>query len=89
MDPRLYYLIDLIENVQRDFAKHILSISSLSYPERLAILDLGLLELRRLRFDLINYFLVFNHLTYFNPIQVFAIYTPAERFRSELPDRQN
>jgi hypothetical protein len=54
--PDFIYLIDMIENVQRNFTKRISSIASLSYPERLAILDLDLLELRRLRFDLIYYF---------------------------------
>jgi hypothetical protein len=54
-NPDFIYLIDLIENVQRNFTKRISSIASLSYPERLAILDLDLLELRRLRFYLISY----------------------------------
>jgi hypothetical protein len=46
VEPRLYiYLIDLIENVKRIFAKRMPSISSLSCPERFAILDLDLLEL--------------------------------------------
>jgi hypothetical protein len=84
-NPDFIYLIDLIENVQRNFTKRIPSIASLSYPERLAILDLDLLELRRLRFDLIYYFKVFNHLTPFNPTEVFTIYTPEARSRSELP----
>jgi hypothetical protein len=72
-------LIDLIENVQRHFVKRITSVASFSCLDRLVILDLDLLELRRLRFDLIYYMKVFNHLTPFNPTEVFTIYTPAAR----------
>jgi hypothetical protein len=81
-NPNLIHLIDLIENVQRNFTKRIPSISSLSYAERLAILDLELLELRRLRFDLIYYYKIMNHLTPFDPHDVFIIYTPEARSRS-------
>jgi ribonuclease P/MRP protein subunit RPP40 len=49
-NPNFIHLIDLIENVQRNFSKRIPSLSSLPYAERLALLDLKLLELRRLRF---------------------------------------
>jgi hypothetical protein len=81
-NPHLIHLTDLIENVQRNFSKRIPSLSSLSYPERLALLDLEPLELRRLRFDLIYYFKVFNHLTPFDPDDVFLIYTPIDSSRS-------
>jgi hypothetical protein len=36
-NPSFIYLIDVIENVQRNFSKRIQSISSLSYLERLAV----------------------------------------------------
>jgi hypothetical protein len=55
-NPSFNFLIDLIENVQRNFSKRIPSLSSLPYSERLALLDLESLELRRLRFDLIYFF---------------------------------
>jgi hypothetical protein len=84
-NPRLIHLTDLVENVQRNFSKRIPSLSSLSYPERLALLDLEPLELRRLRFDLIYCFKVFNHLTPFDPEGAFVIYTPIESFRSSSP----
>jgi hypothetical protein len=45
-------LIDTIENVQRRYTKRIPSLSSLSYPERLAAHNLDSLELRHLRIDL-------------------------------------
>jgi hypothetical protein len=84
-NPCLIHLIDLIENVQQSFSKRIPSISSLSYPERLALLDLELLELRRLRFDLIYYYKVMNHLTPFNPNNVLIVYSPDARSRSSHP----
>ena len=63
-NPRLIHLTDLIENIQRNFSKRIPSLSSLSHPERLALLDLEPLELRRLRFDLIYYFKVYFQSSY-------------------------
>lgn len=84
-NPTYIHLIDLVESVQRNFTKRIPSLSSLPYSERLALLDLDLLELRRLRFDLIYYFKVLHNLTPFEPSNVFIIYYPSERSRSELP----
>jgi hypothetical protein len=84
-NPSQKYLVDSIEHVQRNFTKRIPSLSSLPYPERLAFLGLELLELRRLRFDLVYYFKVLNNLTPFCPEDAFIIYTPAERSRSESP----
>jgi hypothetical protein len=81
-NPSLIHLIDLIENVQRHFSKRIPQLSSLSYPERLALLDLEPLELRRLRSDLIYYFKIFNHQTPFDPNDAFIIYTPVASSRS-------
>jgi hypothetical protein len=76
-NPTYIHLIDLVENVQRNFTKRIPSLSSLPYSERLALLDLDLLELRRLRFDLIYYFKVLHNLTPFEPSNVFIIYCPS------------
>ena len=45
LNPTFIHLIDLIENVQHNFTKCIPSLSSLPYSERLAFLDLELLEL--------------------------------------------
>ena len=45
-----------VDNVQRHFTKRITSISHSTYHERLSILDLESLELRCLRFDLIQYY---------------------------------
>jgi len=45
--------IDLIERVQRRFTKRLPGYSNYTYNERLALLNLPSLELRRLRLDLI------------------------------------
>jgi hypothetical protein len=55
----------------------------LTYAERLACLNIDTLELRRLRFDMIFYFKVFNHLTSFDPqIITDNIYQPLACLRS-------
>jgi hypothetical protein len=56
--------INGIENVQRRFTKRIPSLRHLTYPERLAALDLESLELRRLRSDLVLYFKIVNNLVH-------------------------
>jgi ribonuclease P/MRP protein subunit RPP40 len=55
-NPTHVYLIDLMENVQRAFTKHVKAISKLPYIERLGIFNLEPLELRRLRYDLVQYY---------------------------------
>ena len=80
--PCVKYLIDLLESVQRQFSKRIPSISDKSYADRLAVLNLETLELRRLRFDLIFYFKVFNNLTPFSPELVFTVYSPPSFLRT-------
>jgi hypothetical protein len=51
--PYLLKDIDLIESVQRRFTKTLKGLYKLSYPDRLQLLGLDSLELRRLRADLI------------------------------------
>jgi hypothetical protein len=62
--PYLLKHIRGIENVQRRFTKRIFSISQLSYSERLAVLGLDTLELRRLRSDLVLYYKIFHGLAH-------------------------
>ena len=87
-NPSQIHLIDLLENVQRKFTKRIPSISHLNYVERLKIINLESLELRRLKFDLINYykFMVLP----FNPElrQRFKFYIPPASSRSVYMDQQ-
>ena len=84
-NPCQVHSIDVLENVQRNFSKRIPSLSSLTYLERLALLNLEPLELRRLRFDLTYYYKILHNLTPFNPDIVFHIYTPPEASRSNSP----
>jgi hypothetical protein len=87
-NPTKIYLIDLVESVQRKFFKRILLMSKLPYTERLARLGLESLELKRLRFDLINYFKVLNNLNPITPCDHFLIHHPIPSSRSSMPHLQ-
>jgi len=63
-NPYLLKHINAIERVQRRFSKRIPSLKDLSYSERLAVLDLEPLELRRLKADLVLYFKIFHNLVH-------------------------
>ena len=84
-NPSHIYLIALIEKVQRNFTKRIPSLASKSYQERLTVLNLEPLELRRLRFDLIYYYKVLNNLSPLEPSNLFSFSNPIESTRSVLP----
>jgi hypothetical protein len=88
-NPSLIHLINLIENVQRHFSQRIPELSPLSYPDRLALLNLEPVELIRLRFDLIYYLKILNHQTPFGPSDAFIIYTPVASSRRVRPDCKN
>jgi hypothetical protein len=83
--PNLVYLIDLIESVQRKFTKRIPSLSNLPYSSRITSLKLQTLELRRLHFDLTNYFKILNGMSSLNPSDYFLIYNPIISTRSAVP----
>ena len=53
--PFLLKDIDKIESIQRTFTKRLLADTSLSYPDRLTVMNLKSLEERRLKTDLIIY----------------------------------
>ena len=84
-NPTHQHLIDLLESVQRKFSKRIPNLSSLSYPDRLAKLDLESLELRRLRFDLLIYHNILHSLTPLHAKDYFLIYYPPSSSRSVMP----
>ena len=60
--PHQSYLIDKIERVQRYFTRRVLFRTKLSYIERLQILNLELLEARRIKSDLKLCFKIINGL---------------------------
>ena len=60
--PHLLKHINAIEKIQKRFTKRIPSLSHLTYPERLAAINLEPLELRRLKMDLVLYFKCLNNL---------------------------
>jgi len=68
-------LINSIENVQRYFTRRLFWPVERPYYERLAILDLELLELRRLKLDLYYCFRIINNLACIDSTQFFKFDT--------------
>jgi hypothetical protein len=85
-NPTQIQLIDLLESVQRCFTKRVAAISKLSYAERLGIFDLQPLELRRLRYDLVQYYKILNNLTPLNPVDYFIMHYPPTSARDPSPN---
>jgi hypothetical protein len=56
-------LINCLENVQRYFTRRLVYPKIMPYTERLAILDLELLEIRRFKFDMYYCYKIINNLT--------------------------
>jgi len=81
----LVYLIDLIESVQRKFTKRINSLASVLYSNRLNLLNLQPVELRRLHLDLTNYYKILNGLSPLTASDYFLIYNPITSTRSNMP----
>ena len=65
--------------------KRIRQLSHLSYFERLSILELEPLELRRLRFDLVQYFKIFHNLSSITPVDYFNIRQPSLTSHAPVP----
>jgi len=77
--------MDKLENIQRHFTKKVPSLSHLSYLERLSALGLEPLELRCLKFDLIQYYKVLNNLTCIEPNSYFHLHSPPPSYRNPAP----
>ena len=60
--PYWLHEIDEIERVQRYFTRRLQGLKSFSYTDRLFLLDLESLELRRLKADLIMYYKILHNL---------------------------
>jgi len=76
-NPSKKYLIDQLEDVQRRFIKKVTSLENFSCPEFLGILRLKPIELRRLRYDLIQYYKIFNNLPSLNSADYFIVHQPS------------
>ena len=57
----------------------------LPYLERLAVINLPSLELRRLHFDLCNYFKIFHNLTPLDPALIYSYHVPPSSLRQNIP----
>lgn len=84
-NPHLKQYITLIEKVQRRFTKRIPRLHDLSYSERLAVINLEPLELRRLRFDLINYYKILHNQSPIDSLEHFNYYYPVASSRTDGP----
>jgi hypothetical protein len=84
-NPTHVYLTDLLESVQRSFTKRVQAVSKLPYIERLGIFNLESLELRRLRYDLVQYYKILNNLTPLNPTYYFKLHYPFISARDPSP----
>ena len=73
-----------MKKIQRSFIKRLPTLSHLSYLDRLKSLNLELLEIRRLRFELIFYYKIINNLTPLSP-SLFQFYYPPLSSRTVLP----
>jgi hypothetical protein len=80
-NPCLWKHINALEKVQRKFSKRIPKLRHLPYDERLAVLNLDTLELRRLKADIILYFKIINNKTPWSPDQYFNMFVPARETR--------
>ena len=65
--------ITAIERIQRHFTRRIPSLHELSYSERLAVINLDTLELRRLRADLLMYYKILNGLSPLTANEYFTV----------------
>ena len=60
--PFLLHKVDVIERVQRYFTRRLQGLESFSYTDRLFLLDLESLEVRRLKADLTMYYKILHNL---------------------------
>ena len=95
--PHHVYLIDLIENVQRNFTKRLTGLYLMNYCDRLYFCNLEPLEVRRLHNDVIMlYKILHSHVSVYmnNCISLFQTnYTRGnifklEKFRAKLDERK-
>jgi len=71
--PYTIGLIKRVESVQKVFTKKLPGMRYLSYEERLSVLNLESLEVRRLKFDLVTCFKILKGLTSITPTEFFTL----------------
>ena len=76
LSPHQLYLIQKIERVQKYFTRRALHGTDLHYKERLQVLNLESLEIRRIKSDVKLCFKIVNGLCDLDPIVNFLSYTP-------------
>ena len=69
------YLIDIIENVQRNFTKRLAGLSNLNYVECLNVCNLEPLELRRTRMDILFVYKLLHGWVKCNLLDLFNVST--------------
>jgi len=80
--PFLIKHINALEKDQKHFTKRIPSLANLSYPERLAALELEPLELRRLKSDLVLYYKCLHDLVALPGSEYFTVSNFTSRTRT-------
>ena len=60
--PYYIYLIDLLENVQRNFTKKLSGLCNFNYTERIRVCNLETLELGRIRVDMLFVYKLLHNL---------------------------
>ena len=80
--PHLIKNIEKIENVQRYFTRRLLPKNKNGYTDRLALLGLETLELRRLKFDLKMYYQIIHHAVDLDSSKFFKILIVTHETRS-------
>lgn len=70
------YFVDQLENVLGRFTKRVTSFENCSCPERLAILEFEPPKLRRMHYDLIQNYNIFNNWTWLNPAEYLTVHQP-------------
>ena len=84
--PYLRKHIDSIEQVQRNFTKHIIELKDMTYHERILNLGLPSLEYRRVRGDLIETYKICHKI--YDPVTTDNLLNFVTNTSSDVPDRR-
>ena len=82
--PYFTYLINIIENVQRNFNKRLASLSNLSYVERLNVCNLEPFELRRIKMGMLLVYILLHGCVKCNLLDYVEISTDVRNTKENL-----